>query len=315
MKSLFDLIQRHHKWIGILLVLPLALLSSRYITLVLHPYYRSELSPILPPDQTRLFISTRAAANAVLAWTGDNLLSDLAPERQKLIALTFDDGPYPLYTPVLLDLLKRYHVRATFFLVGARVREFPQLADEIAAAGHEIGNHTFSHKREAELGSPENLKRDILQAEAEITTATGVRPHLFRMAGGHLSPDGIKIVRSLGYTLVDASVNPGDWWLKDPDLILQGFFKGRSKEGVVLLHTGATGTLKALPAYIDQMRRKGFRFVTVSELAASIGYNLPPNPRLGTGITAREYAGCRREELRAIHKPHTIASYASLISP
>ena len=202
--------------------------------------------------------------------------------RRPLIALTFDDGPYPLYTSVLLATLKEQQVKATFFLVGRRVHEFPELAKRIADDGHELANHTFSHRREGELG-PGELEQELLKTEDAMAATCGVRTHLFRPAGGSLSPEGIATVKGLGYTLVDYTVNPGDWWVRSSDDLLKGSFKGRSREGVVLMHTGNLPLVRALPVYIETMRAKGFRFVTVSELVDAVDSPLPASPRLKPG--------------------------------
>lgn len=207
---------------------------------------------------------------------------DSASTRQPLVALTFDDGPYPLYTAALLATLRRYHIKATFFLVGRRVQEFPELARLIAKDGHEIANHTYDHRREKTLSQSE-LKEDILRNEALLVTVTHVRPHIFRPAGGRLSSEGQQAVRELGYTVLNYTVNPGDWWVHSPQDLLTGLFRGRSREGVVLLHTGNLSTVRVLPLYIELMKAKGFQFVTASELIARTDAPLPPSLRLRAG--------------------------------
>lgn len=232
------------------------------------------------PDRSvwRTRLETAAAA-PLSVWSGD-----YGPEsrRRPLIALTFDDGPYPLHTSVLLATLKEQQVKATFFLVGRRVQEFPELTRRIADDGHELANHTFSHRREGELG-PGELEQELLKTEDAMAAVCGVRTHLFRPAGGSLSPEGIARVKGLGYTLVDYTVNPGDWWIRSADDLLKGSFRGRSREGVVLLHTGNLPLVRALPVYIETMRAKGFRFVTVSELVDAVDTPLPTSPRLQDG--------------------------------
>lgn len=230
----------------------------------------------------------RTRIDAALAAPAQALRSgDYGPEstRRPLIALTFDDGPYPLHTSVLLATLKEHQVRATFFLVGRRVQEFPELTKKIADDGHELANHTYSHRREGELG-PNELEQELLKTEDAMVAACGVRTHLFRPAGGSLSPEGTLRVKELGYTLVDYTVNPGDWWIRSSQDLLKGSFRGRSREGVVLLHTGNLPLVRALPVYIETMRAKGFRFVTVTELVSAVDDPLPASPRLQEGEEA-----------------------------
>lgn len=246
--------------------------------------YRDNVPVWDRPDRsvwmTRLEAAVAAPSN--LLWPGD-----YGPDssRRPLIALTFDDGPYPLHTSVLLATLKEHQVKATFFLVGRRVQEFPELAKRIADDGHELANHTFSHRREGEL-NPGELQQELLKTEEAMAEVCGVRTHLFRPAGGSLSPQGIAQVKELGYTLVDYTVNPGDWWVRSADDLLKGTFRGRSREGVVLLHTGNLPLVRALPVYIETLRAKGFRFVTVSELVDAVDTPLPHSPRLKPGESA-----------------------------
>ena len=246
--------------------------------------YHDQLPVWNRPDRSvwRTRLEAVAAAPVQALWSGD-----YGPQskRRPLIALTFDDGPYPLHTSVLLATLKEHQVKATFFLVGRRVHEFPALTKRIADDGHELANHTFSHRREGEWG-PGELEEELLKTEDAMVTACGVRTHLFRPAGGSMSAQGIARVKGLGYTLVDYTVNPGDWWIRSSEDLLKGSFRGRSREGVVLLHTGNLPLVRALPVYIDTMRAKGFRFVTVSELVGAVDSPLPVSPRLQPGESA-----------------------------
>lgn len=251
----------------------------------LHHGYKQRLPVWERPDRPVWQERLRAAAETPWAVLSAD---DYGPSssRRPLIALTFDDGPYPLHTSVLLATLREQQVKATFFLVGRRVLEFPELTKQIAEEGHELANHTFSHRREGELG-PGELEQELLQTEEAMAAVCGVRTHLFRPAGGSLTPDGLATVRRLGYTNVNWTVNPGDWWVRSADDLLKGSFRGRSREGIVLLHTGNLPLVRALPVYIESMRAKGFRFVTVSELAQAVETPLPFSPRRQAG----EYAG------------------------
>ncbi len=263
------------------LALTLVLLCMVALSLyqVLPRYYELNLSPLQRPDDRPGTREARAALQAPLDMVR-RLLGE-APEerRRRLVAMTFDDGPYPMYTPVLLDVLRHYQVRATFFVNGVRVREFPELARAIAADGHELANHTDEHKRGRELG-PERFPADVLRCEDSLAAALGIRPHLFRPAGGSLEPELMSQVLGLGYTVVGDTVNPGDWYVQDSEKLLEGSFRGRNREGVMLFHNGSMHTVSMLPSVITELRSKGFRFVTVSQLAEATGQPLPLNPRL-----------------------------------
>jgi peptidoglycan/xylan/chitin deacetylase (PgdA/CDA1 family) len=289
--------RRRRRWL-LAMVSLLMLVGAVFLAISFRYFYRRELLPWLPPTTSlwswRLDGLERAPQALFDFWR----YRDSGHSRKKLIALTFDDGPYPLYTPLLLDILKHYKVKATFFVVGIHVREFPALARQIVADGHEIANHTNRHRRERDLTQAE-LRDEVLACEQAILDVTGQRPHCFRPAGGNLSDDGIQTIQNLGYTSCNATINPGDWWQRDPDKLIEWSFHGRSREGVTLMHSGALGIVRALPGYINSLRAKGFEFVTVSELAKEIGQPLPdlpkrthipepskggPNPGLGSPI-------------------------------
>jgi peptidoglycan-N-acetylglucosamine deacetylase len=240
-------------------------------------FYRRELDPWLEPNRTLWSWRWDGMMRAPTALYDEWVHGDSDQRRRKLIALTFDDGPYPLYTPLLLDILKRYGVKATFFLVGIHVREYPALARQIVLDGHEIANHTHRHRRERDLTQAE-LTEEILSCERALEEVTGKRPRLFRPAGGFLSDSGVRNVQQLGYTMCNATINPGDWWQRDPDLLIRFCYRGRSREGVTLMHSGALGIVKAMPGYINALRAKGFEFVTVSELTRELGRPLPELP-------------------------------------
>jgi len=293
------------RWfLGSLTLLSLACLLL--LGLSVRQFYRRELVPWLAPDQSLMNWRAQGFQRAPLALYDEWVYGNSDQRRKKLIALTFDDGPYPLYTPLLLDILKRYQIKATFFVVGIHIREFPALARQIVKDGHEIANHTYRHRRERDL-SQEELRDEILGCERAVVDVTGQHTHLFRPAGGFLSHEGIQTVQNLGYTLCNATINPGDWWQRDPDLLIRFSYRGRSREGVTLMHSGALGIIRALPGYINALKAKGFEFVTVSELAREIGSPLPdlpkrthiplpsaedPHPELGSPLpeTGDEYA-------------------------
>ena len=240
--------------------------------------YTREKCPWLAPEQTPWQYHLAACMATPRAFLDFLRFGDADFSRRKLIALTFDDGPYPLYTPLLLDVLRRYHVHATFFVVGNTVNEYPHLLRQIRDDGHEIANHTFTHRRERDL-TPEEFRQEILKTEEAIEVATGDRPHLFRPAGGSVSPVGQTVVQDLGYGLCNATINPGDWWQRDPDTLIRNSYRGRTREGMTLMHSGTLGIIKAMPGYINSLKAKGFEFVTVSELAERTGRPIPANPR------------------------------------
>ncbi|MCE1249090.1 MAG: polysaccharide deacetylase family protein [Firmicutes bacterium] len=195
-------------------------------------------------------------------------------EKPKVVALTFDDGPFPLYTPLLLDVLKRHGIKATFFVNGIYAERFPQIIEDIYLDGHEVGNHTYSHKHISSL-SPEELDVELGKTEAALKKIAGRETKLMRPPGGQISKDSCKLVADRGYTIVMYSINPGDWWQSDPNKLYDYVFSHTHREGIILLHTGLMHTVELMPTLIDEYQKRGYRFVTISELAEMEGIILP----------------------------------------
>jgi peptidoglycan/xylan/chitin deacetylase (PgdA/CDA1 family) len=180
------------------------------------------------------------------------------------VALTIDDGPHPEWTPRMLDLLARHRIRATFFLIGARVRERPDLARRILAAGHVLGNHSMSHPQPfAALPAP-SVRTEIAAGQREIEDATGVEPRLFRAPGGNWSRDVLRATAESGLVPVDWTVNPSDWRSPGVDRITRSLCRGRAGH-VLLCHDGGgdrSQTVAALETALPRLLDRGLRFVT-----------------------------------------------------
>lgn len=186
---------------------------------------------------------------------------------RKEIALTFDDGPYPFYTPVLLHVLERSHVPATFFIVGRSAREFPELVTRIVASGDEIGNHTFNHYTLTAL-SDDQIAYQIAADGALLQQFTGKPLSLFRPPHGRVNRHVVSIAHELGYRTIFWSDAANDVNDIPPQLITQRVMNEASPGGIILLHSGQYRTIEALPDIIDRLRVEGYTFVTVSKLLA-----------------------------------------------
>ncbi|MCD4782819.1 MAG: polysaccharide deacetylase family protein [Candidatus Eremiobacteraeota bacterium] len=188
----------------------------------------------------------------------------------KVIALTFDDGPFPMYTPLLLNALKHKKVKATFFINGIHARRFPQLTLDIHNGGHEIGNHTFYHRDITGLSDKE-IERELDMTDDAVYKIAGIHTFLFRPPGGNLHEASKKIVLKKGYTIVTYSINPGDWWQRDQEKLYSHIFSNSHSGGIILLHSGLIHTVRLMPTLIQEYRKKGYKFVTISELARMRG--------------------------------------------
>lgn len=186
--------------------------------------------------------------------------------RQRLVALSFDDGPHPTFTPQVLDILQRHGAKATFFLIGDRALRQPDVVAAIQAGGHEIGNH-YSSNIPTLLHYDATFVRNLDQTEAVLGLAA--KPALFRPPGGIAWPGQIQLAQARGYTCVLGCAYPHDpmhppvWYIRW--LITKNLVPG----GIVILHDGisdASRSIHALPHLLEAGRRKGLRFVSISEL-------------------------------------------------
>jgi peptidoglycan/xylan/chitin deacetylase (PgdA/CDA1 family) len=194
------------------------------------------------------------------------------PMQRKEIALTFDDGPYPFYTPLLLhQLAMEEQTPATFFLVGRTVQEYPQLVERILAAGGEVGNHTFNHYSLTGL-SDEEIADQIADCGALLSQYTGSALTLFRPPHGRYDARVVEIARRLGYRTILWSDAPDDAPKDNSEVpvpvIVQRVLTQAKPGGIILLHSGQYNTIEAIPQIVDTLHAEGYTFVTVSQLLA-----------------------------------------------
>jgi len=184
----------------------------------------------------------------------------------KKIALTFDDGPNPLYTPSIISELKKYNAHATFFLVGKMVQLFPDLVMQVLAEGHELANHTYTHPNLTKLTN-DDIIAEVLRTRAVIKEITGKDTYLFRPPGGDIDAKVADQLHALDYNIIYWDVNIGEF-RKHPPQEQAAMVLNKAKDGsIILMHNGLIdGTLNILPTLLDELHKRGFNFVTVSEL-------------------------------------------------
>ena len=200
---------------------------------------------------------------------------------ENVVALTFDDGPNEPYTSEILDILASYDIKATFFLIGENVQLYPKTAGRIVAEGHVVGNHSYSHKANHAL--TEYGSRDLLLAQETIFSTIGVIPHLYRPPHGKKTPWELHAVSDEGLIEVTWSVSANDQHSiaflgePSPESFAREIVREAKPGGIILLHDGygtlhgtvksdKSLTVKALPLIIEQLKAKGYRFVTVPRL-------------------------------------------------
>jgi peptidoglycan/xylan/chitin deacetylase (PgdA/CDA1 family) len=201
---------------------------------------------------------------------------------QKVVALTFDDGPNEPYTSEVLDILDEYNVKATFFCVGKNVELYPETAKRIVAEGHVLGNHSYTHNANHAL--TEYGAKDLIVAEKAIFDTVGVEPHLYRPPHGKKSPWELEAVKDQGMIEVTWSVSTGELNTHSYEKVATRIVDETHRGEIILLHDGygtshncsqadKSLTVEALPLIIEKLQAEGYTFVTVPELLDVPAYN------------------------------------------
>lgn len=203
-------------------------------------------------------------------YDGDVFFSCYKNESKK-IALTFDDGPHPRYTPEILKILDEYGIKATFFVVGQNVSYYPDLVKAEVDAGHEVGNHTFSH---ANLRKKryEEVCGEINQTERLIYENTDFRSRLLRPPEGVYSQAVCDAAADFDYTIVLWSIDTKDWAHNPAKKIAEQILSDVRSGDIILFHdyiARNSPTEEALRLIIPELLERGYKFVTVSELLSS----------------------------------------------
>ncbi|MEH2297773.1 polysaccharide deacetylase family protein [Nostoc sp.] len=190
----------------------------------------------------------------------------LTPE-QKVIALTFDDGPWPESTAQVLDILKKNQIKGTFFLIGQNVKNYPGLVKQEIAEGHVIGNHTWHHWYQ--FLNPQAAAYEIVHTADLIYQVTGIKTNLFRPPGGIMHNGVADYARNSKYAIILWSSDSVDYSRPAVPKLINNVFRKAKPGGIVLMHDGGgnrSKTVQALPEIIANFRKQGYRFVTIPEL-------------------------------------------------
>ncbi|MDD5653687.1 MAG: polysaccharide deacetylase family protein, partial [Candidatus Omnitrophica bacterium] len=204
------------------------------------------------------------------------------PESKKLVAITFDDGPSPVWTPQILDALKKANIKATFFMIGEHVLKYPEIARRVAAEGHEIGNHTFDHHVLIYYKMDE-LEKEVNEGEAVIKQVTGVTTNYFRPPKAWLTNSEKKKLKEMGYQVILWSLNSKDWVTFDDKYMIR-YLVHHIHPGDIILFHDAGGvfsteggdrheTVLTITRLAEKLRDRGYEFVTISELLKQQGEN------------------------------------------
>lgn len=187
---------------------------------------------------------------------------------EKLVALTFDDGPHPSSTPEILSVLGKYDVKATFFVVGENAKNYPDALRMEAAEGHEIANHTYSHKSLAKRDIS-YVEDEIEKTEDEIMSVCGVMPSLFRPPEGCFTKAVAEAAAKRDYSVILWNIDTRDWEHRKTADIVQNIKRNITPGSIILFHdyiSGERHTSDVLEIIIPYLLAEGYEFVTVSEL-------------------------------------------------
>lgn len=234
----------------------------KYVNAVTLQSILSDLSHLIALERLGPSISKR------VAWR--------APIKERKIALTFDDGPHPIYTLQLLEILARFKAPATFFLIGKHIKNNVSIAKETTLAGHEVGNHTFTHQPMWQLTDSE-MTDEIRRTDDLLRSLNGSVPKFLRPPMGLFSRRVLNIVEKTGYRTVVGDVYPRDPHLPGREKILQRVLRRVIKGSIIILHDGGNGnhvdrsqTIWAVERLIPKLQEKGFELVTLSDLLSHI---------------------------------------------
>jgi len=184
------------------------------------------------------------------------------------IAITFDDGPHPTLTPKLLDMLKERNLKATFYVLGQNVQQYPEIVRRMVEEGHEVGNHSWNHPALTKVGAA-GVKSQMDRTTDAIVKASGQRPATMRPPYGATNASlNKRLAEEFNMPVILWTVDPLDWKFRNADRVSNQIIENTRSGAIVLAHDIHPSTVAAMPKTLDALSAKGFKFVTVSELIA-----------------------------------------------
>ena len=186
-------------------------------------------------------------------------------ETEKKIALTFDDGPSP-YTLEVLDLLKKYNVKAVFFCIGKNIEMYPEIVKQIIAEGHLVGNHSYSHSPFFDFYNAKKITEEIQQTDILLKKYTSKKINFFRPPYGVTTPSIRRALKITGHNVIGWNIRSLDGGTKNQNLIFNRIIKRISPGGIVLLHDTASHSVLVLEQFLQFLQNQNYQVVSVEEL-------------------------------------------------
>lgn len=235
---------------------------------VLMPDYPSPFRP-LPEPETETIPETETETVPPLGGEDEIVYHSRRNDRME-IALSFDDGPHPRLTPIILDILEEYGIKATFFMVGENVKYYPDAARAVVEAGHELGNHTFSHRKFGRMTEHEMLD-EISSCEDALASVSDSPVRFIRPPEGQMNQTMRRVIGTLDYRIILWDVDTRDWAHTPPAEICRHILDTVQAGDIILMHDFIghdSPTPEALRMVLPELIARGYRFVTVGELVA-----------------------------------------------
>jgi len=195
-----------------------------------------------------------------------NALNSNPNFNKNAVAITFDDGPHPIITPQILELLEKYNAKASFFCIGKQIEEHPELFKQIVEAGHIIGNHSYSHSNNFGFFSTKNVLEELKKTDDLIYGLTNKKVKLFRPPFGVTNPNISKVIKKTKHHVIGWNIRSLDTKIKDPKKIVERVIKNLKSGDVILLHDTNKRTVLVLEQLLLFLQEKQLETVTVEQL-------------------------------------------------
>lgn len=186
--------------------------------------------------------------------------------KTKKIAITFDDGPNPEYTPKVLELLKHFNAKASFFCIGRHVKKHPELLKRMHSDGHDIGNHSYTHSNTIDFKSTEGWLIELKDTDQAIFNVIGKNPKIFRPPFGVTTPNLAKAIKVTGHEVIGWNIRPFDMALKNRKTILKRVLKPLTPGAVILLHDRHEHIEFVLEQLLQFLKKNDYEIVTINDL-------------------------------------------------
>ncbi|PBJ12649.1 polysaccharide deacetylase family protein [Flavobacterium sp. ACN6] len=194
-------------------------------------------------------------------------------EKDKKIALTFDDGPSP-YTLEVLELLKKYNAKATFFCIGTNIEKHPEIVKQIIAEGHLVGNHSYSHSKFFDFYTAKKITEEIQKTDALLEKFTSKKITFFRPPYGVTTPSIRRALKVTGHKTIGWNIRSLDGGTKNQELIFNRIIKRVSPGGIVLLHDTASHSVLVLEQFLQFLQQNNFEVISIEELLNLKAYEI-----------------------------------------